>query len=138
VRKTRARGDYTAIGNVVNLAPRMCGAAEDGQILIDAVAAAEIGDAVGLMSLGTRPLRGFSEPVPVFSIAPQEDAAASADLPLIASRCRASGSSAQTPSRELSGRYGDLRCRPRRGNLMEPAQLTRSLHLPDRAVTPAR
>jgi len=78
VRKTRARGDYTAIGNVVNLAPPMYGAAEDGQI----VAAAEIGDAVGLISLGTRALRGFSEPVPVFSIAPQEDAAASADLPL--------------------------------------------------------
>jgi adenylate cyclase len=77
------RSDYTAIGNVVNLAARMCAAAEDGQILIDAVAAAEIGDAFGLISLGTRPLRGFNEPVPVFSVAPQEDAATPADLPLV-------------------------------------------------------
>ena len=38
------RSDYTAIGNVVNLASRICGVAEDGQILIDAAVAAEIGD----------------------------------------------------------------------------------------------
>src|ERR1700694_4247787 len=62
------RSDYTAIGNVVNLAARMCGAAEDGQILIDAMAAAEIGDTVALTSLGTRELRGFTEPVSVFSV----------------------------------------------------------------------
>jgi class 3 adenylate cyclase len=74
------RSDYTAIGNVVNLAARMCGAAEDGQILIDATAAAEIDDTFGLISLGTRSLRGFSEPVPVFSIARQQDAAVPADF----------------------------------------------------------
>jgi adenylate cyclase len=77
------RSDYTAIGNVVNLAARLCGAAEDGQVLIDAVATAEIGDAFGLISLGTRSLRGFSEPVPVFSIARQADAAP-VDLGLVA------------------------------------------------------
>jgi adenylate cyclase len=76
------RSDYTAIGNVVNLAARLCGAAEDGQILIDAVAATEIGDAFGLISLGTRTLRGFIDPVPAFTIAPQEDAASPADLQL--------------------------------------------------------
>jgi class 3 adenylate cyclase len=70
------RSDYTAIGNVVNLAARMCSAAEDGQILIDAAAANEIGAAIPLTSLGTRSLRGFSEPVPVFSVALQESAAA--------------------------------------------------------------
>jgi adenylate cyclase len=62
------RSDYTAIGNVVNLASRICGAAEDGQILIDATAAVEIGEAVALTPLGTRPLRGFAEAVPVFSV----------------------------------------------------------------------
>jgi adenylate cyclase len=76
------RSDYTAIGNVVNLAARMCGAAEDGQILIDAVAATEIGDEFGLISLGTRALRGFNEPVPVFSAAPRE-ATTPADLRLV-------------------------------------------------------
>ena len=78
------RSDYTAIGNVVNLAARMCGAAEDGQILIDAAAAAEIGDAVALASLGTRVLRGFGEPVPVFSVAPRESGGAPADPALVA------------------------------------------------------
>jgi class 3 adenylate cyclase len=73
------RSDYTAIGNVVNLAARMCSAAENGQILIDAVAAAEIGDAFRLISLGTRVLRGFSEPVPVFSVTSLEDAITLAD-----------------------------------------------------------
>jgi adenylate cyclase len=76
------RSDYTAIGNVVNLAARLCGTAEDGQILIDAVAATEIGDAFRLISLGSRALRGFSEPVPAFTIAPREDAATLADPPL--------------------------------------------------------
>jgi adenylate cyclase len=62
------RSDYTAIGNVVNLASRICAAAEDGQILIDQAAATEIGDACTLTPLGTRPLRGFAEAVPVFSV----------------------------------------------------------------------
>jgi len=78
------RSDYTAIGNVVNLAARLCGAAEDGQILIDSVAKAEIGNAVALTSLGTRTLRGFNEPVPVFSIAQQAAGVTLADLPLTA------------------------------------------------------
>lgn len=71
--RNEGRSDYTAIGNVVNLAARLCGSAEDGQILIDSEAAAEIGEAFGLVSLGTRALRGFNEPVPVFSIAPKAD-----------------------------------------------------------------
>jgi class 3 adenylate cyclase len=62
------RSDYTAIGNVVNLASRICAAAEDGQILIDQAAAVEIGNAYALVPLGTRPLRGFAEAVPVFSV----------------------------------------------------------------------
>ncbi len=62
------RHDYTAIGNVVNLASRMCAAAEDGQILIDAAVAEEVGSAFALSPLGTRPLRGFAEVVPVFSV----------------------------------------------------------------------
>jgi adenylate cyclase len=66
------RNDYTAIGNVVNLASRICAAAEDGQILIDDAAASEIGDAFALWPLGTRPLRGFPEAVPVFAVAPPD------------------------------------------------------------------
>ncbi len=62
------RLDYTAIGSVVNLASRLCGSAEDGQILIDPAAAAEIRHSVPLVALGTRTLRGFAEPVAVFSV----------------------------------------------------------------------
>jgi class 3 adenylate cyclase len=62
------RTDYTAIGSNVNLAQRMCAAAEDGQVLIDATAAAEVGDAFAVAPLGTRPLRGFAEAVSVFSV----------------------------------------------------------------------
>lgn len=69
------RSDYTALGNVVNLASRICAAAEDGQILIDAATAAEIGDAFPLIALGTRVLRGFAEAVPVFSVATQQEPA---------------------------------------------------------------
>ena len=63
------RHDYTAIGTVVNLASRLCSAAADGQILIDAAAAAGIAGAVALEPLGIRPLKGFAAPVPVFAVA---------------------------------------------------------------------
>ena len=66
------RNDYTAIGSVVNLASRICAAAEDGQILIDATVAAELGEAFSRAPLGTRPLRGFAEAVPVFSVKPRD------------------------------------------------------------------
>ncbi len=66
------RSDYTAIGSVVNLASRICAAAEDGQVLIDATVAAEVGSAFRLAPLGTRPLRGFAEAVPVFAVQPYD------------------------------------------------------------------
>ena len=68
--RLQGRSDYTAIGNVVNLASRICGVAEDGQILIDVVVAAEIGDELPLMPLGSRMLRGLTEAVSVFSVRP--------------------------------------------------------------------
>jgi class 3 adenylate cyclase len=63
-----SRSDYTAIGSVVNLASRICAAADDGQVLIDATIAVETGAAFLLTPLGTRPLRGFAEAVPVFAV----------------------------------------------------------------------
>src|SRR5262249_26337004 len=67
------RSDYTAIGSVVNLASRISGAAEDGQILIDSMAAAEIGDTLPLAPVGTRTLRGFADAVAVYSVNPLDD-----------------------------------------------------------------
>ena len=49
------RHDYTAIGNVVNLASRLCSAAEDGQILLDPIAADDVAGAVSLNPLENTP-----------------------------------------------------------------------------------
>lgn len=62
------RHEYTAIGSIVNLASRICAAADDGQILIDATVAAEVGEAVAVTPLGAHSLRGFAEAIPVFSV----------------------------------------------------------------------
>ena len=62
------RHDYTAIGNVVNLASRLCSAAADGQILTDATTVGAIAGAVEFEALGSQPLKGFAAPVPVFAV----------------------------------------------------------------------
>jgi class 3 adenylate cyclase len=64
-----SRLDYTAIGHVVNLASRLCSMATDGQILTDAVAAAEVRDRVTLVSLGSHQLRGIEDRVEVHAVA---------------------------------------------------------------------
>ncbi len=63
-----SRFEYTAIGNVVNLAARLCASAPDGEILMDAKVAAAVGDKRPLISLGSRLLKGFDEELPVFGI----------------------------------------------------------------------
>jgi class 3 adenylate cyclase len=61
------RLDYTAIGNVVNLASRLSASAADGQILVDRVAAHAIGSSLPLVELEARALKGFDQPVRVFA-----------------------------------------------------------------------
>ena len=65
-----SRSDYTAIGSAVNLASRLCSSAADGEILADQnVAHAVQGKRTGaLHPLGTRPIRGYSDEVPVFGV----------------------------------------------------------------------
>lgn len=63
------RSDYTAIGPVVNLAARLCAAAADAQILIDAALADTVRGDAAITALGERPLKGFSREVPVFCVA---------------------------------------------------------------------
>jgi class 3 adenylate cyclase len=59
-----SRLEYTAIGNVVNLAARLCASAEDGQILVDPVAAEAIrGGKTLLAPLGARDIKGYDRPV---------------------------------------------------------------------------
>jgi class 3 adenylate cyclase len=62
------RLDYSAIGNVVNLASRLCSSADDSQILIDRVAADAVGSRVPLVKLDARTLKGFDQPVSVFAV----------------------------------------------------------------------
>ncbi len=62
------RFDYAAVGTVTNLAARLCGEAEGGQILINqrvyaAVEAETVAEPVGELSL-----KGFIKPVPAFNI----------------------------------------------------------------------
>jgi adenylate cyclase len=62
------RFDYAAIGTVTNLAARLCGEAEGGQILINQRVYAAVEDFVVAEPVGELPLKGFVKPVPAFSI----------------------------------------------------------------------
>jgi class 3 adenylate cyclase len=66
---SEGRLDYTAIGNVVNLASRLCSSANDTEILVDHVAALAVGSSVPLVELDVRALKGFDRPVPIFAAA---------------------------------------------------------------------
>ena len=63
------RLDYTAIGNVVNLASRLCSLADDGQILVDPVVTEHVKDSIALASIGERPIKGYDHDLEVFAVA---------------------------------------------------------------------
>jgi adenylate cyclase len=62
------RIDYAAIGNVTNLAARLCGEAKGGQILTDYKTLGKIEDFVEVEPLAELQLKGFTRPVPSFNI----------------------------------------------------------------------
>jgi class 3 adenylate cyclase len=62
------RVDYGAIGNVTNLAARLCGEAQPGQILLSARVVSEVEDFIETEELGPLALKGFARPVPVFNL----------------------------------------------------------------------
>ena len=62
------RFDYSAIGGVVNLAARLCGEANAGQILIDQRMRAALGDVFSTKSVGRLTLKGFLQPVAAFEL----------------------------------------------------------------------
>ncbi|MBP1299347.1 MULTISPECIES: adenylate/guanylate cyclase domain-containing protein [Bradyrhizobium] len=70
---------YTAIGNAVNLAARLCAAAIDGQILVDQAVASAVDGHISLMALGTIAIKGYDQQVPVFAVPP--DAVATSARP---------------------------------------------------------
>jgi len=65
------RYDYTAIGNVVNVAARLCDRAEDGQILIDKRAQIEIENAIPTERVGELELKGVSKSVETYRVIEQ-------------------------------------------------------------------
>jgi adenylate cyclase len=69
------RVDYTAIGNAVNLASRLCSAAEDQQILCDQVVAQAVSAGLPVESLGMRQLKGFDRQVSIYALALAESEA---------------------------------------------------------------
>jgi class 3 adenylate cyclase len=62
------RLDYTAIGNVVNLASRLCSLADDAQILVDPVVTEHVQDSIALASIGERSIKGYDHAVEVFAV----------------------------------------------------------------------
>ena len=60
--------DYGAVGNVTNLASRLCGAAKGGQILTDQKTIASIENIAGTEPLGELHLKGLMRPVRAFNI----------------------------------------------------------------------
>jgi class 3 adenylate cyclase len=60
--------DYTAIGNVVNIAARLCDKAEDGQILINQRASAEIEERAQFDPVGPIDLKGVGKQVETYNL----------------------------------------------------------------------
>jgi len=65
---SEGRYDYTAIGNVVNIAARLCDAAGDGEILIDGRARIEVEGAAQTEPAGSLDLKGVGKPVEAFRV----------------------------------------------------------------------
>jgi len=62
------RWEYAAIGNVPNLAARLCGEARAGEILLDAQTEREVAALADTEPVGPLLLRGFLQPVPAFRL----------------------------------------------------------------------
>lgn len=63
-----SRWEYAAIGNIPNLAARLCGEARAGEILIDAQTERDIAHAADTESVEPLQLRGFQRPVIAFRL----------------------------------------------------------------------
>ena len=62
------RWDYGAIGTVTNLAARLCGEAQGGQVLVSSKVAAVVEGLIDAEEVGPLTLKGFLKPVPAFNV----------------------------------------------------------------------
>ena len=62
------RFDYAAVGTVVNLAARLCGYAQDGQILIDPKVQTAVGYFAATEPAGELTLKGLHRPIAAFNV----------------------------------------------------------------------
>ena len=62
------RWEYAAIGNVPNLAARLCGHARAGEIILDAQTETALAHVVDTESMGPLTLRGFAQPIVAFRL----------------------------------------------------------------------
>ena len=62
------RYDYGAVGSVLNLASRLCDAAEPGQVVVSQRVLAEVEEIVEAEPLGALTLKGFGKPVEAFGV----------------------------------------------------------------------
>jgi class 3 adenylate cyclase len=62
------RWEYAAIGNVPNLAARLCGQAGAGEIVLDAQTEHDVAHFADTETIGPLELRGFMHPVPAFRL----------------------------------------------------------------------
>lgn len=62
------RWEYAAIGNVPNLAARLCGVARAGEIILDGQTERQLGALVETRPVGPLSLRGFQQAVPAFQL----------------------------------------------------------------------
>src|SRR5262245_20268314 len=62
------RWEYAAIGNVPNLAARLCGSANAGEIILDGQTEQDVAGVAETEFVGALTLRGFQQPVPAFRL----------------------------------------------------------------------
>jgi adenylate cyclase len=67
------RWEYAAIGNVPNLAARLCGHARAGEIILDAQSETALVHVIDSEAIGPLTLRGFAQPIAAFRLKAMRD-----------------------------------------------------------------